>query len=1124
VTPPTCPTPEELAALAAGALSGELLIRVAAHIDRCPMCLAAIEQFRSGDPRVAALLQSAGNEHPPPDFAGRYTVIQLHATGGLGEVYTAEDLELGRRVALKRIVPARADDPDSRRRFLREAEITARLEHPGVVPVYGLVQDCDGRPYYAMRFVEGESLHDAVRAFHSADRAHRDPRERRLELRDLLTRFVTICQTVAYAHSRGVIHRDLKPANIMLGRYGEALVVDWGLAKTVGVPGADENGPTVDAPGGDRTRHGAVVGTPGYMSPEQAAGRHAEVGPASDIYSLGATLHTVLTGGPPGEPEADRASSPRRPSHFVPPALAAVCRKALSERPGDRYPTAADLGTEVERWLAGEPVAAHRERWTARAGRWARRHRTMVGSAAAALLVAAVIGGGAGVWVAREVADRRAERARLEEKDRDAIRRVLAALPRLTREWRFGEAVALLDQTAAGLSAFAPGEARKQLDRARGDVGLAQRLDEIRLTKSSRTNKRRDSAPAAAPEYRREFAGCGLDREDGDLETLRARLAASPIREALVAALDDWAFEEPDAERQARLIRAARAVDPSPWRERFWAASLGRDVTALRALAVRPEVDQQAPAVLTQLLWWVGVETPEGEQLVHRAWVRHPGDFWLNFGLAGLYYRRAERTGMDRESLTRAIGYYRACLALRPPAGSVLINLGAALYYRGDSAEAEVAYRRALELDSEDVLAHAGRGYALLRLGDWAGAEAAFRSEIKFAPNDPDAHGDLGRCLRGRGDLKGAIRAYRKRIDLAPRSAVAHSDLGDLLQQAGDLPGAEAACHEALECDPTFAHAHNNLGMIKWRQEKRPEAMVAYLRALELDPKLVLAHNNMGAAWRSRGEGTWAVTCFRRALELDPTLAPAHYNLGNALSDQGDLIGALAAYRAALARDPKLVPAYLALSQTLRDLGRFAEARAIALRVIDLFPPRTPGHNAVLGVIRRCDLMIRLDRQLPAVLSGTVHLAGPAEHLAFAELVARRRWYAASARLYEELLRKYPPLKGRPDVWSYNAACSAALAGCGQGTDHPTPTGAERTCWRGQALNWLRAGLTWHAALLAGPDTERQARQTLSRWRTDPNLAGVREAAELAKLPDDEQKAWERFWGDVDYLLVRTQQ
>src|SRR6476620_7135791 len=215
---------------------------------------------------------------PPPGADTRdapapsspYADLTPHARGGLGEVFRGTDPELNRTVAVKRLQDRHADDPGSRRRVLVEAEVTARLEHPGVVPVYALYREAGGRPAYAMRFVQGSTLWDAVRAYHAGPP---DP----VAFRRLLQSFLQVCQTVAYAHSRGVIHRDLKPQNILLGKFGETLVVDWGLAKVVGRPedALSEATEATRVPGagsGDETAMGSAVGTPAYMSPEQAAG------------------------------------------------------------------------------------------------------------------------------------------------------------------------------------------------------------------------------------------------------------------------------------------------------------------------------------------------------------------------------------------------------------------------------------------------------------------------------------------------------------------------------------------------------------------------------------------------------------------------------------------------------------------------------------------------------------------------------------------------------------------------------------------------------------------------------------------------------------------------------------
>ena len=195
-------------------------------------------------------------------------------------MFVAVDGELHREVALKQILEKHADDPVSRQRFIAEAEITGGLEHPGVVPVYGLGSDADGRPYYAMRFIKGDSLKEAIERFHDDQALKPDPgRDGRSSCGKLLRRFTDVCNAIDYAHSRGVIHRDIKPANIIVGKHGETLVVDWGLAKSVGRadPSAGEQTIAPSSSGSSETLPGSALGTPAYMSPEQAA-RRAEPG------------------------------------------------------------------------------------------------------------------------------------------------------------------------------------------------------------------------------------------------------------------------------------------------------------------------------------------------------------------------------------------------------------------------------------------------------------------------------------------------------------------------------------------------------------------------------------------------------------------------------------------------------------------------------------------------------------------------------------------------------------------------------------------------------------------------------------------------------------------------------
>jgi serine/threonine-protein kinase len=336
----------------------------------------------------------------PSAIGTRFRVLRTHARGGMGEVFVARDIELNRDVALKEMQERFADDPDSRARFEFEAEITGGLEHPGIVPVYGLGHAADGRPFYAMRFIRGDSLKEAVWRFHKAEKQiGRDRSRSALELRALLGRFIDVCDAVAYAHSRRVLHRDLKPDNIMLGKYGETLVVDWGLAKTL-----ESNEPETWAerselplkPAAGSALEPTVAearkGTPAYMSPEQAGGRLDQLGHRSDVYGLGATLYHLLTGHAPFEGEeirelyrkilAGKFPRPRSLNPRASPALEAVCLKAMALEPQHRYESVLFLKADLERCLADETVSAWREPLLIRTGRWMRRHKTLTATTA----------------------------------------------------------------------------------------------------------------------------------------------------------------------------------------------------------------------------------------------------------------------------------------------------------------------------------------------------------------------------------------------------------------------------------------------------------------------------------------------------------------------------------------------------------------------------------------------------------------------------------------------------------------------------------------------------------------------------------------------------------------------
>ncbi|GIW80992.1 MAG: hypothetical protein KatS3mg105_2799 [Gemmatales bacterium] len=325
----------------------------------------------------------------PVHEQGRYSLIRLYAEGGLGQIYVARDRILNREVALKEIKPRQAAQPDARRRFLREAQITGQLEHPNIVPVYELsYRPEDDRPFYTMRLVRGRTLHDAIEDYH---RRVRDKIAEPLEQVHLLEAFISVCRAVAYAHSRGVVHRDLKPENVLLGEFGEVVVLDWGLAKMINQPEDSEFahvGVTTEDSETHKTAAGRVLGTPAYMAPEQAEGRVDQIDIRTDIYGLGAILFEIVAGVAPhkGPSSAEvlrriiSGPSPRPDAvnRNVPAPLNAICKKAMAKARSDRYQRATDLADDVRRYLADKPISVYRAPWTERVAQWGRHHRTTV--------------------------------------------------------------------------------------------------------------------------------------------------------------------------------------------------------------------------------------------------------------------------------------------------------------------------------------------------------------------------------------------------------------------------------------------------------------------------------------------------------------------------------------------------------------------------------------------------------------------------------------------------------------------------------------------------------------------------------------------------------------------------
>jgi serine/threonine protein kinase/tetratricopeptide (TPR) repeat protein len=412
---------QSLIALNAQKLTENLLTAIDDHALRTTLgatlgCESTIpmDQATPGGPALGFSMQPG-----PVPTDERFQLIREHAKGGIGQVWLARDTELQRDVAVKEIQPKYAEQENQRARFVVEAEITGSLEHPGVVPVYSLGRNAAGRPYYAMRFIRGESLSVEIQKFHKrfgeevalAGAKGVGRSKWGVEFRQLMGRFLDVCDAIDYAHSRGVLHRDLKPANIMLGPYGETLVVDWGLAKVIGkseAPRQAAEGDFEPAQGEasetipyDATQQGTTIGTPAYMSPEQASGLIDQLGPASDVYSLGASLFELITGKAPfherkiaeviAKVKKGDFPPPRSVDRSIPAPLDAICMKAMANAPEGRYGSVRALAQDLEHWLADEPTEAYPESRVEKLTRWFRQHRAWTVPAAAALVCISMV-------------------------------------------------------------------------------------------------------------------------------------------------------------------------------------------------------------------------------------------------------------------------------------------------------------------------------------------------------------------------------------------------------------------------------------------------------------------------------------------------------------------------------------------------------------------------------------------------------------------------------------------------------------------------------------------------------------------------------------------------------------
>jgi serine/threonine-protein kinase len=1023
--------------------SSSVLSRIAETIGGVPHVLLRDTELETGP---GPIVKPSSSEMPAPaDRPEKYQVFGEIARGGMGAVLRGRDLDLGRDLAVKVLLEAHADKPDLIKRFVEEAQIGGQLQHPGVVPVYELGAFADRRPFFTMKLVRGQTLAELMHARSSPE----------ADLPRFLSIYESIAQTMAYAHSRGVIHRDLKPSNVMVGSFGEVQVMDWGLAKVLpkGGAAADDAGqrpePVVEvsviqtARSGseaDASQAGSVLGTPSYMAPEQARGEIQALDERVDVFGLGAILCETLTGKPAftgrtsvetlrkaGRGEMAEAFG-RLDGCGADRELIVLARDCLAPEREDRPRSARLVGARITAYLVGvqerlRKAELERVQATARAAEEQKRRKLMLGLAAAVLALLTAGGGGAAMYLQQR--RDRASRLEMALREVNLLRSQAEADPEGDpRKWHAAaQAVKraddllgpLIDKDSQQRVRELEDEVATAAQAADRDAALLRQTVDIR---SAEADDPGGSASDAA--YARAFRDAGIDIDalgsDGAAAKIRGR--PSGVALALAAALDDWAAQRrksrpKDADAWERLVATARAADPEPTRDRLRQLWLEPDQKAQRQplleLAKQADPHGWPPASQTLL---AGALDAAGEReaaadLLRRAQAEHPDDVWVNYDLARLL------EGLHPPRTDEAIRFYSVARALRPETAHELAH---ALAARGRKDEAVRVFRDLTALRPGIGRHWACLGVAREERGDRSGAEQALqkamtiqREALRLAPDDANAHLSLGLVLCDIAhDYPAAEAEFREVIRIDPNGAVAHHNLGLALRGRGQAAEAIAAFRDAIRLDPAYAEAYLQLGKDLAVQGKLAEAMTAFREAIRIDPNDVLAHNSLGCFLcddvhdypAAEGE-------FREAIRLVPDDAVTHYNLGNALRHQGKLAEAIAAFRDAIRLNPEHVEARICLGSVLCDgwhdypaaISEFHES-------IRLEPDNAEAHRC-LGVALR--EQGKLDEAVVAFLAAIRLKADFAEaHFNLGIALAMQGKLDEAAAAYREAIRLKP--------------------------------------------------------------------------------------------------------------------
>jgi tetratricopeptide (TPR) repeat protein/serine/threonine protein kinase len=888
----------------------------------------------------------------PGTVLGPYKLLEQIGEGGMGTVWMAEQTEpIRRRVAVK-VIKEGMDSRQVLARFEAERQALALMEHPNIARVLDAGKTPSGRPYFVMELVKGQPITQYCD-------------EKRLGVRERLELFGDVCRAVQHAHQKGIIHRDIKPSNVLVAPYdGKPVVkvIDFGVAKATGQRLTDRT---------LFTGFGALVGTPEYMSPEQAEVNNQDIDTRSDIYSLGVLLYELLTGSTPltrkrvkeaallevlrvireEEPakpstrlseskdslpsiSAQRQTEPAKLTKLVRGELDWIVMKALDKDRSRRYETANGFAMDVQRYLADEAVQACPPSAWYRLRKFVRRHKAGVLTTAAVLLVVLLAAAGAG-WVWWDRAGRRMETER-------AVSVTLARAEQWAGQAEGGaaatsqegkEVLALWGQADAALA-----EAEASLHTGAADAQLRQRVADVRrrLEEGRRTTEQQQAQVLRRETLLRDLDAARLKEATGsaDRDAFDYAGAAAKYRAAFAAyGLEVRAGDTAELARRIRAeepaVRDALLVALDDWGRVARQQPTEPPATALDALAAAADDDAWRKRYRAA---WPATDRAALRDLSAEARrsALPPSSLLL---LAGSLSSAGERE--------EALALLRWARGHHPTDFWLHFNLGTTLTHRSDHSplhtpgeitpveleEAIGCYRAALALRPDEATAHNNLGNALRAKGQLDEAIAEYKEAIRLKKDDPKAHSNLGALLCDeKHDYDGAITAFRVALRIKKDLPWAHNNLGNALRAKGQLDEAIAEYKEAIRLKKNDPDAHNNLGIALQLNGRLDDAISEYREAIRLKKDFAKGHNNLGNALKDKGQLDKAIAEYREAIRLKKDDPEAHCNLGNALQDKGQLDDAIAEYREAIRLKKDSPEAHNNLGLALSRKGQVDEA------------------------------------------------------------------------------------------------------------------------------------------------------------------------------------------------------